>query len=158
MGHHPHPLPVFPLDSTLSGLDLLHRWIELGYVAGLNGTLCSRPVEAEFGRVVFTCRPDGRHMNFVGLVHGGVAAGLVDIVGGAAAMSCLKPGETLLTTDLNVRFLKPAFPDRGDMIAEGRTIYRDDRKMVAEVTVRIGEEIVVAGNVGISIRPPARGG
>lgn len=150
-------LPVFPLDRSQSGLALLHRWIEMGPVAGLNGTLCSFPLEAEFGRVLFACRPDERHLNFVGLVHGGVGAALIDIVGGAAAMSCLKPGETLLTTDLNLRFLRPVHLGRGDLIAEGRVIHRDDRKIVSDVSVRLDGEVVVMGNAGVSIRPPAPG-
>lgn len=150
-------LPVFPLDRSQSGLQLLHRWIAMGPVAGLNGTLCSYPLEAEVGRVLFACRPDERHVNFVGLVHGGVGAALIDIVGGAAAMSCLKPGETLLTTDLNVRFLRPVHTGRGELMAEGRVLHRDDRKVVADVCVRLDAEIVVMGTAGVSIRPPAPG-
>jgi uncharacterized protein (TIGR00369 family) len=146
----------FVLDASLSGLDLLERWIEQGYVAGLNNRLRIRPVAASPGHVGFECTLDADHENFVGLVHGGVAAALTDIAGGAAAMSLLEPGETLLTTDLNLRFLQPSHVAGGTMTAEARTTYNDRRRVVAEVRISSAGIVTAIGTVGISIRRPEK--
>ena len=146
----------FVLDASLSGLDLLERWIEQGYVAGLNNRLRIRPVAASPGYVGFECALDTDHENFVGLVHGGVAAALTDIAGGAAAMSLLEPGETLLTTDLSLRFLQPSRVASGTMTAEAHTTYNDRRRVVAEVRILSAGIVTAIGTVGISIRRPEK--
>ena len=143
----------FRLDRTKSGLALLRDWIDQGYVAGLNGTLKARPILAERGHVKFVCDVDENHANFIGLVHGGVGAALVDIAGGAVAMTLLEPGETLLTTDLSVRYLQPAVLGMGAMHAEGHVLYNDPRKTVVDVIIRCGEEVVAVGSAGIATRP-----
>lgn len=147
-------LATFRLDSSLTGLELLQRWISQGLVAGLNGRLQTRPIEATAGRVRFACQIDEGHGNFVGLVHGGVAAALVDIAGGAAAMTLLKAGETLLTADLAMRFLNPAPLSGGDLIAEAVVSYQDGRRIVADVQVATGDVVMAQGSVSISIRRP----
>ena len=99
------------------------------------------------------CDIDPGHSNFVGLVHGGVTAALVDIIGGGAAMTLLKPGEFLLSTDLSMRFLNAAPIGCGRLIAEGRAVYADPRKVVAEVTVSTPDGLTIAhGSAAIAIR------
>ena len=146
----------FILDPDLSGLDLLRRWIEQGYVTGLNNRLRVRPLAASPGHVQFECALDAEHENFTGLVHGGVAAALTDIAGGAVAMTLLEPGETLLTTDLSLRFLQPARVAGGTMMAEARATYNDRRRVVAEVLISSAGIVTAIGTVGISIRRPEK--
>ena len=146
----------FIIDPSLSGFDLVGRWIEQGYVAGLNNRLRVRPIAVSPGHVQFECALDTDHENFIGLVHGGVAAALTDIVGGAAAMSLLDPGETLLTTDLSLRFLQPARVAAGTMTADGRATYHDRRRVVAEVRISSAGIVTAIGTVGISIRRPEK--
>lgn len=147
-------LARFALDPTLSGLELARRWMRQGLVAGLNGTLNVRPVHVEAGKVGFACAVTPAHGNFVELVHGGVSAALVDIAGGAAAMTLLAPGETLLTSDLSIRFLAPTPLKTDQMVAQGQVTYQAGRKIIAEVSISAGETVVALGSVSISIRPP----
>src|SRR5690606_17221919 len=101
------------------------------------------------------CDVDVRHSNFVKLVHGGAISALVDVAGGGAAMTLLRPGETLLTTDLNVRFLDAAPIERGQLHAEGRVTYHTGRKVVVSVDIAGDDGAIVAqGSVGVSIRAP----
>ena len=148
------PHAQFRLDTSLTGLELLERWIEQGLVAGLNGRLRTRPIMASPGHVRFACEIDEGHGNFVGLVHGGVAAALVDIAGGAAALSLLKAGESLLTADLAMRFLNPAPLGRGDLVADGRVSYQDGRRILADVQVTLGDIAMAQGSVNIALRRP----
>lgn len=145
--------PAFALDPAQSGLELARRWIETVWPGGFVNRLAARPVKVSEGHMRVDCDIDPGHSNFVGLVHGGVTAALVDIVGGGAAMTLLKPGEFLLSTDLSMRFLNAAPIGCGRLIAEGRAVYADPRKVVAEVTVSMPEGLTIAhGSAAIAIR------
>lgn len=146
-------MTAFELDPTLSGLELARRWMAAAEVGGFPTRLNARPTMVDEGFMRIECRLDPDHANFVGLVHGGVTAALVDIAGGGAAMTLLKPGEFLLSTDLNLRFLN-ATPIKGErLIAEGRAVYTDPRKVITEIRVTTPEGLLIAhGSASIAIR------
>ncbi len=148
------PYADLDLALRLSGRELVERWIEAGVVAGFVGRLSVRAVSADDGKACFACATDADHANFAGLVHGGVSAALVDVAGAAAALTLLQPGETLLTTDLGVRYIAPAPIDTHGLIAEGEVNYRDDRRIVSDVRISSGGQIVALGTVAVSIRRP----
>ena len=50
---------------------------------------------------------DGRHLNAVGAVHGGVLATLVDTAMGAAVRSTISDQDTAATTQLTLAYLRP---------------------------------------------------
>lgn len=145
--------PTFRLDPQYSGIELARQWMQVQWPGGYPNRLPARPVEVGEGYMKIICDLDIGHSNFVGLVHGGVTAGLVDFVGGGAAMTLLKAGEFLLTSDLQMRFLNGAPIDSGHLIAEGTARYVDDRKIVAEVKITTPDDVVVVmGTVAISRR------
>jgi len=148
------PAP-FRLDPTVTGLEIVQRWIDQGIVAGLNGRLGAQPIQASPGHVRFACRMDEGLANFSGLVHGGVAAALIDIAGGGAAMTLLQRGETPLTADLSMRFLNPAPLTDGRLIADGRVSYHDGRRILVDVQVTAGEIMMAQGSVSVAVRRPA---
>ena len=111
---------LFQLDRDADGLELARRWMEMPRPGGFLSRLQVRPIEIERGFMRVRCDVDIGHSNFIGLVHGGVIAGLTDIAGGGAAMTLLKPGGTLLTTDLHTRFLDAAPNDSKRGEAAGR--------------------------------------
>jgi len=147
---------AFRLDQEQSGMEMLERWKDMGLSVGgfLTRMSCIlSETGAGFARVV--CDIDPGHSNFVGLVHGGVSAALIDMVSGGAVMSLLKPGETLLTADLAMRYLRPVPGDCGHLHAEGRVSYSDGRRAVVDVKVMLADGTVSAmATVGVSIRPP----
>jgi uncharacterized protein (TIGR00369 family) len=61
------------------------------------------------------------------IVHGGLVATLLDTAMGGACWSLLEEGETFLTADLHVEFLRAARP--GTLRAEGRVVHRTKRVM-----------------------------
>jgi uncharacterized protein (TIGR00369 family) len=144
----------FDLDATADGLTLLRRWMAAGDgVGGFLKRLGAVPIEAREGYARIVCDIDPGHANFIGLVHGGVTAALVDMAGGSAVMSLLKPGQSLVTTDLTMRFLNAAPSETVRLEATGTVTYRDDRKAVVAAEVVTDAGVVVAqGTVGVAIR------
>lgn len=143
----------FRLDPGADGLELARRWAEARFAGGLPERLRAYPVAVERGRMTVRCDLDPGHANFVGLVHGGVTAALADIAAGGAAMTLLKPGEHLLSADLNLRFLNPAPLDGGVLTAEGRAAYADPRKVVAEVVLALaGGHVIAHATAAVAIR------
>lgn len=146
---------LFQLDRDADGFELARRWVEMPRPGGFLNRLRARPVQIERGFMRVSCDVDVGHSNFVGLVHGGVIAGLTDIAGGGAAMTLLKPGETLLTTDLNTRFLDAAPIGSARLDAVGRVTFQSARRVVVTVEITGDGGVVIAqGSVGVSIRAP----
>ncbi|WP_396595443.1 PaaI family thioesterase [Brevundimonas sp. R86498] len=144
----------FHLDPDGDGLELLRRWMVPGAeVGGFPDRLGAYPVEAREGFVRMVCEIDPGHANLAGLVHGGVMAALIDMAGGGAVMSMLTPGQTLVTTDLTLRFLNAAPGNTARLEATGTVTWHDARKAVVSAEVRTDAGLVVAqGTVGVAIR------
>ncbi len=146
---------IFVLDRDADGFELARRWVEMPRPGGFLSLLKARPIEIERGFMRVRCDVDVGHSNFVGLVHGGVIAGLTDIAGGGAAMTLLRPGETLLTTDLNTRFLDAAPIETARLEASGRVSFHGGRRIVVAVDISGDNGTVIAqGSVGVSVRAP----
>lgn len=78
------------------------------------------------------------------IVHGGLVATLLDTAMGGACWSTLEDGETFLTADLHVDFLRSARP--GTLRAEGRVVQRTRRVVfcAAELYDADGEHLAIA--------------
>lgn len=92
----------------LTGLEQIQLILEgkspapsMGVTTGL------RLVEAKEGFAKMELRPDNRHLNPMGGVHGGLIATAMDSVTGIAVHTALKAGEGFGTIDLNVKMLRP---------------------------------------------------
>ena len=63
--------------------------------------------EIEEGRVTFAAEPAEYHYNPIGIVHGGLAATLLDSVMGCAVHSTLPAGRLYSTLEVKVNFVRP---------------------------------------------------
>jgi uncharacterized protein (TIGR00369 family) len=106
-----------------------------------NGELPAPPVADLFGfeirhigdgEVTFAYAPSIEHYNGIGLVHGGVAATLLDTAMGCAVQTLLPKGVTVSTLDINVRYVRPITARSGLVLATGTTIHRGRRTATAE--------------------------
>jgi uncharacterized protein (TIGR00369 family) len=64
-------------------------------------------VAVEPGRITLEARPDGRHLNPAGAVHGGFAATCLDGAAALALFSTLEATTAHSTVDLNVKYVRP---------------------------------------------------
>ena len=88
--------------------------------------------EVEEGRVVFEAEPSEYHYNPIGLVHGGLAATLLDSVMGCAVHSTLPAGALYSTLEMKVNFVRPITSGTGPVTAEGTIVHRGGRIATAE--------------------------
>lgn len=127
------PLALAEAGRGLSGADYLQKLIR--------GELPPPPIavllnfrldEIAEGRAVFVCDPAEYHYNPIGLVHGGLAATLLDSAMGCAVHSVLPAGVAYTTLEIKVNYLRPLLPDRGRVTCEGRLIHRGSRTATAD--------------------------
>ena len=112
-------------------------------------------VEVAAGRVVFAALPGPEHYNPIGMVHGGLAATLIDSATGCAVHSTLPAGVGYTTTDLQVRYVRAITRDTGRILCEGTVVHRGRTIATAEARVTAGDRLLAHGTAGMLILPPA---
>jgi uncharacterized protein (TIGR00369 family) len=132
---------------TMNGIDYLHAMVE--------GTIPPPPIaqlvqmsllEAEPGRVVFTCRPDESAYNPIGAVHGGLVCTLLDSVAGCALHSTLPAGQGYTSVEIKVSYLKAVRATSGLLTAVGTVVKAGSRVGFTEgvVTDESGSAVATA--------------
>jgi len=148
------PAATAAAGAALSGLDYLS--------AIASGELPPPPiaellgfeiVEAEPGRAVFAAQPAEWMYNPIGMVHGGVAATLLDSCMGCAVQTTLPAGVGYTTTDLHVRYIRAMGHATGRVLAEGRVVHAGRRTATAEgrLFVEADETLIAHASTGCAI-------
>jgi uncharacterized protein (TIGR00369 family) len=114
--------------------------------------------EAEEGRIVFCGTPSERHLNPMGVIHGGYAATLLDSCMTCAVQSALKPGLAATTLDLVIHFTKAATPQSGELRAEGKTVHVGRQFATAEGRLTDGKGRILAHATTSCLVFPLRAG
>lgn len=130
---------------SLSGLDFL-RSIGDGErpMPPMAGVIPVRPIEVEFGRIVFEGHPDASFYNTLGTVHGGYASTLLDTAMGCAVHSTLPAGRGYTTLELKTNFVRAMTETTGKVTVEGRIIHSGGRVATAEGFLRDAEGRLLA--------------
>ncbi len=92
-------------------------------------------VEVGEGRVVFSVEPQEYHYNPIGMVHGGLAATLLDSAMGCAIHSRLPEGRGYTTLELKVNYIRALRHDTGRVRAIGKVIHLGGKVATAEASV-----------------------
>jgi uncharacterized protein (TIGR00369 family) len=110
-------------------------------------------VEAEHGRAVFALEPAEWMYNPIGMVHGGIAATILDSCMGCAVHTTLAAGVGYTTTDLQVRYIRAMSDVTGRVLAEGRVVHAGRRTATAEgrVFAESDEKLIAHGTTGCVI-------
>ena len=101
-------------------------------------------VDAEPGKVVFTCRPDGSVYNPNGGVHGGLVCTLLDSVAGLAVHSTLPAGKGYTSIEIKVNYLKAVRLGAGPLTATGTVVKSGSRVAFTEGVVTDASGAIVA--------------
>jgi uncharacterized protein (TIGR00369 family) len=118
------PRPAFERGKTLSGLDYL-RLMQSGELPPppIARLLGFRLAVVEPGIVVFEGEPGEQHYNPIGVVHGGLAATLLDSAMGCAVHSTLPAGAAYTTLEIKVNYIRAMSAETGLVRARGSIIH-----------------------------------
>jgi len=113
--------------------ELYKQWSSTGMVANIG----TKIVEVAHGRLVLEGNMTGEAHGFPTsrgtIVHGGAIATLADEALASVAFTAAEEGETTVTADLKVDFLRPAVPGR--LLARATVRHRTRRLAFCEATV-----------------------
>lgn len=128
-----------------TGLDLLRAILDGSLPAPPIAELMGYgPVHFEDGRAVFECVPQEFHYNPLGVVHGGLAATLLDTTMACAIHTKLPINVGYTTLELKVNFIRAMTVDTGPVRAIGEAIHVGQRTAVAEGRLVDAEERLLA--------------
>lgn len=117
----------------LSGLEFLQKIVAGELPRPPIGVLMNFSVaEVSKGRAVFTVEPAEYHYNPIGVVHGGLAATLLDSAMGCAVHSTLPAGAGYTTLEIKANFVRPLTAQTGRVRCEARVIHVGGRTATAE--------------------------
>lgn len=95
-----------------------------------------RLVEVVDGRAVFEGTPEFQHYNPLGVVHGGLAATMLDSALGCAVHSTLPAGDAYTTLEFKVNLVRAITKDTGPLRAEGRIVHRGRTVATSEADLK----------------------
>lgn len=98
--------------------------IPMGSLLGYKSLIVNKKGEAKV-----VCVPMEYHYNPMGIVHGGLAAAMLDTSNGITAQCQLNSGYVTLTVDLKINYLKPISKETGEITAKGK-IVKVGRKVI----------------------------
>jgi uncharacterized protein (TIGR00369 family) len=139
--------PQLLLDAVrgLSGLECLEKVVAGEFPPPPMARLMNiRLVEVERGRAVFEGVPDEYHYNPLGMIHGGMAATLLDSAMGCSVHSCLDAGDRYTTLDIKVNYLKALTRDSGVVRAVATIVHIGRSVALSEARVVGGDQTLYA--------------
>lgn len=139
------PAPTAAAGLSMSGIEYLRAMTD-GTLPPppISGLMDFTMVEADPGRVVFTCRPDESAYNPIGAIHGGLVCTLLDSVLGCALHSTLSQGKGYTSIEIKVNYLKAVRLSSGLLTATGTVVKAGSRVGFTEGVVTDAAGAVVA--------------
>jgi uncharacterized protein (TIGR00369 family) len=117
----------------LSGLEYMQK-LAAGELpeSGMSGLMGFRLSEVSAGHAVIVITPEERHYNGLGIVHGGLAATLLDSALGVAINSMMPAGKVFTTLEMKVNYVRPITNKTGELCCVAKVIHVGGRVATAE--------------------------
>ena len=139
------PAPTVARGMTIPGIDYLKAMIARELPPPPMARLMQFDlVEAEPGKVVFTCEPDASMYNPNGAIHGGLVCTVLDSVAGLALHSTLPAGKGYTSIEIKVNYLKAVRVNAGPLTATGTVVKSGSRVGFTEGVVADASGAIVA--------------
>ena len=117
-----------------------------------------RSSQVAAGNAVFEMTVDARHLRTLGILHGGVAATLLDTCMGYAAITVAPEEHYVVTVQLNVNFIRPAWEgERLLATGEVRHSGRQTAVVAGEIRTTAGTPIAPGTATFMFLRKPPAG-
>ncbi|HEX8647367.1 MAG TPA: PaaI family thioesterase [Thermoleophilaceae bacterium] len=140
------PAELAARGRTMAGLDFL-RAIRDGELPPppISKLLGFSLADVEEGSAAFVATPGEQHFNPIGVVHGGLAATLLDSAMGVAVHTTLARGEAYTTLETKFNLVRPITLDAGEIRCDGHVVHRGGRVATAEGRlVRVSDSKLLA--------------
>jgi uncharacterized protein (TIGR00369 family) len=146
------------LNQDMPGLEFIRQLMtgQAGQTP-MMATLNIKIVAVDEGRVGFECTPGEFMYNPIGVIHGGVAATLLDSAAACAVQTTIPVGTGYTSVDLTVHYLRPITLDIGAISAVGKVLNRGRRTALATSEVRDGDGRLLAHATSSCMLFPAPG-
>jgi uncharacterized protein (TIGR00369 family) len=127
------PRPLAEAGRGLSGLEFLQKIVDGEFPPPPLAVLMNfNIVELREGYAVFAVEAAEYHYNPIGVVHGGLAATLLDSAMGCAVHSTLPAGTGYTTLEIKVNFIRAMTAETGRVRAEAKVVHVGSRTATAE--------------------------
>ena len=127
------PRQLSDAASGLSGLEFLQRIVAREFPPPPLAVLLNFDlVEVGQGHATFAVEPAEYHYNPIGVVHGGLAATLLDSAMGCAVHSTLPAGSGYTTLEIKVNFIREMTGETGRVRCEAKVVHAGARTATAE--------------------------
>jgi uncharacterized protein (TIGR00369 family) len=113
----------------------LKQWLDPEGIDHMHMHMNQKLVATGDGTSTIECMPDIKFQNFMGRMHGGFVAALIDSALGAAVKTKVPTGVGYGTVDLNVKFLRKIDLETGLLIATGTVVHAGRTMLTAEAKV-----------------------
>jgi 3-hydroxyacyl-CoA dehydrogenase len=124
---------VLEKRQELSGLEYMQKLIagEIP-VSGMSELMGFRLAEVSEGHAVIVITPEQRHYNGLGIVHGGLAATLLDSALGVAINTMMPAGKVFTTVEMKVNYVRPIRVETGEVRCIAKVLHVGGRMATAE--------------------------
>jgi len=121
------------LRRSMSGLEYMQA-LAKGEIpqSGMGELLGFRLAEVSEGRAVVVITPGEHHYNGLGIVHGGLAATLLDSALGVAINTMVPTGQAFATLEMKINYVRPIRGGVGELRCVGNVIHVGGRVATAE--------------------------
>lgn len=139
----------------LSGEEYYEAWKQGDLVPPIASTLGFELADFGDGHIVLSCAPAEFQYSPYGMLHGGLAATLLDSATGCAVHTRLPAGTGYATLNLNVSYLRPITLETGPMRCIGTVSSMGGRVAVAEAELLDGRnrKLAQATSTCLIIKP-----
>ena len=131
------PVPGAQAAAKMGGLEFLRAMIAGKYPPPPLAVLMGfRLVAVDEGRATFEVTPGEHQYNPMAVVHGGVAATVMDSALGCAVFSVLPAGVGYTTAELHVNLVRAITKDTPQLVAEATVLHRGRTLCTAQCTLK----------------------
>lgn len=126
------PIEMAKKMQSLTGVESLKMMIANKTTPPISELLNFQLIDAQEGKALFSLQPEEYHYNPVGVVHGGLAASVLDSAMACAIHSLLPPETFCTTLELKVNYLRPITLKVGKLRCEAEVLHFGGRTAVAQ--------------------------
>lgn len=126
------PVKIAKAADNLPGIEYLKLMMTKEYGPPIGELLNFQLIEAEQGKAAFKIEPAEYHYNPGNVVHGGIAATVLDAAMACAIHSLLPPKHFCTTIELKINYLRPIVVQTGLLRGEGEVIHFGGRTAVVQ--------------------------